>query len=170
MTRHYLVLGGARSGKSRHAEGLARNHRGERIYVATAEAGDEEMRARIARHRERRGIEWRTIEEPVLLAEVLERECKTGSFVLVDCLTLWISNLMHEGEKLGAAIGHLCELVPRLQGTLVVVSNEVGLGIVPDNDLARHYRDEAGFANQQLAAVSDEVVFVCAGLPLKLKG
>jgi adenosylcobinamide kinase/adenosylcobinamide-phosphate guanylyltransferase len=170
MTRHCLVLGGARSGKSRHAEDLAGSHRGERIYVATAEAGDEEMRVRIARHRERRGIGWRTIEEPVRLADVLKRECAASCFVLVDCLTLWISNLMLQAEKVQPAIGQLCELVPRLEGTLVVVSNEVGLGVVPDNELARRYRDEVGFANQQLAAVCDQVVFMVAGLPLKLKG
>jgi adenosylcobinamide kinase / adenosylcobinamide-phosphate guanylyltransferase len=170
MTRHYLVLGGARSGKSRHAEDLARSHQGERIYIATAEPGDEEMRARIALHRERRGVGWRTVEEPLRLMDVLKRECGAGRVALLDCLTFWISNLMLQGEKVEPAIGQLCELVPRLEGTLVVVSNEVGLGIVPDNELARRYRDEAGFANQQLAAVCDEVVFMLAGLPLKLKG
>jgi adenosylcobinamide kinase/adenosylcobinamide-phosphate guanylyltransferase len=170
MSRRCLVLGGARSGKSRHAEALARTHQGERIYIATAQALDGEMRTRIADHRERRGMGWRTIEEPVHLVQVLGRECAADRFVLVDCLTLWISNLMHQGGKVQPAIEQLCALVPALPGTLVVVSNEVGLGIVPDNELARRYRDEAGLANQHLAAVCEEVVFMIAGLPVRLKG
>ena len=170
MSRHYLVLGGARSGKSRHAEDLSRQHRGEKIYIATAEAGDEEMQARIKHHRERRGAEWRTLEEPVQLLEVLERECAADRFVLVDCLTLWISNLMLRGAEVRPEIDRATGLIPKLAGTLVIVSNEVGLGIVPDNELARRYRDEAGFANQQFAAACDEVVFMVAGLPSKLKG
>ena len=169
VRRHCLVLGGARSGKSRYSEELGRAHGGERIYIATAEAGDEEMRLRIGQHRERRGAAWRTIEEPVRLTEVLERECGTKRFVLVDCLTLWISNLMHRGEAVGPAVQRLREVVPQLQGMLVLVSNEVGLGIVPDNELARRFRDEAGYANQQMAEVCEEVVFMIAGLPLRLK-
>lgn len=128
------------------------------------------MRIRIARHRKRRGTGWRTVEEPVRLVHVLERECAADRFVLVDCLTLWITNLMLRGEQVQPAIAQLCELVPRLDGTLVLVSNEVGSGIVPDNELARRFRDEAGSANQQVAAACDEVVLMVAGLPLKLKG
>jgi adenosylcobinamide kinase/adenosylcobinamide-phosphate guanylyltransferase len=170
VSRHYLVLGGARSGKSRHAEDLSRHHHGEKIYIATAEAGDEEMQVRIKHHRKRRGAVWRTLEEPVRLLEALQRECAADRFVLVDCLTLWISNLMLRGAEVRPEIDQAAGLIPKLEGTLVIVSNEVGLGIVPDNELARRYRDEAGFANQQFAAACDEVVFMVAGLPSKLKG
>jgi adenosylcobinamide kinase/adenosylcobinamide-phosphate guanylyltransferase len=170
MRRHYLILGGARSGKSRHAESLAEAHRGECIYVATAEEGDEEMRGRISEHRARRGVRWRTIEEPVRLAEMLERECRADRFVLVDCLTLWMSNLMLRGKPVRPAVERLSGLLPAIEGTLALVSNEVGLGIVPDSDLGRRFRDEAGFAHQRLAAVCDEVILMVAGLPLTIKG
>jgi adenosylcobinamide kinase/adenosylcobinamide-phosphate guanylyltransferase len=170
MSRHILVLGGARSGKSRHAEDLADQHQGERIYIATAEPGDEEMQRRISDHRRRRGPAWRTIEEPVELSSALKRECAEGRFVLVDCLTLWLSNLMLRERDIRQEIEHLCLMLPHLKGTLVVVSNEVGLGIVPDNELARRFRDEAGFANQRIAAACDEVAVMFAGLALKLKG
>jgi adenosylcobinamide kinase/adenosylcobinamide-phosphate guanylyltransferase len=170
MSRHILVLGGARSGKSRHAESLADNHAGERVYIATAEPGDEEMRLRIAEHRRRRGREWRTIEEPVALAGVLERACTESSFVLVDCLTLWLSNLMMRSIDAGNETKELCRIVPRLAGTLVFVSNEVGLGIVPENELGRRFRDHAGLLNQRVAAVCEDVVVMVAGIALKLKG
>jgi adenosylcobinamide kinase/adenosylcobinamide-phosphate guanylyltransferase len=170
MSRRYLVLGGARSGKSRHAESLAQSHRGEKLYVATGEAGDEEMHARIKEHRRRRGAEWRLLEEPVRLLEALERECALDRFVLVDCLTLWISNLLLKGVDVRQEIDRAARLVPRLDGIVVFVSNEVGMGIVPDNELARRYRDEAGYANQQFAAACDEVLFMVAGLASKLKG
>jgi len=165
-----LVLGGARSGKSRHAEDLALRHRGERIYIATAEAGDEEMQRRIADHRRQRGREWRTVEEPIELTNALQCTCGEGRLVLVDCITLWLSNLMMLERDVGREIDGLCMMLPRLEGTVIFVSNEVGLGIVPENALARRFRDEAGFANQRLAAACDEVVVMVAGLALKLKG
>jgi adenosylcobinamide kinase/adenosylcobinamide-phosphate guanylyltransferase len=170
MSRHILVLGGARSGKSRHAESLADKHKGERIYIATAEPGDEEMQRRICDHRRQRGMAWRTIEEPVELARALKRECAEGRLVLVDCLTLWLSNLMLQERDIRQEIEHLGMMLPRLDGTVILVSNEVGLGIVPENELARRFRDEAGFANKRIAAACDEVVVMFAGLALKLKG
>ncbi|HEY7765103.1 MAG TPA: bifunctional adenosylcobinamide kinase/adenosylcobinamide-phosphate guanylyltransferase [Aestuariivirgaceae bacterium] len=170
MRSQWLVIGGARSGKSAYAERLAQSHPGELVYVATGEPGDEEMRSRIAHHRQRRGGKWRTIEEPIALAHVLRKECRAGRFVLVDCMTLWISNLLLADKPIPDAVEELCKLLPQLDGALVLVSNEVGLGIVPDNALARRFRDEAGFANQQIAAACSHVVFIVAGLPLRLKG
>jgi adenosylcobinamide kinase / adenosylcobinamide-phosphate guanylyltransferase len=165
--RSILVLGGARSGKSRFAESLAAGFAGEKIYLATAQPGDEEMAARIAAHRGRRGPEWSTVEAPVALVEALEKT--VADFVLIDCLTLWISNLLLAGTEVAPCIERLAETMRAQAGTVVVVSNEVGLGIVPDNALARRFRDDAGLANQCLAQACDEVVFVAAGLPLKLK-
>ncbi|MDP9138377.1 MAG: bifunctional adenosylcobinamide kinase/adenosylcobinamide-phosphate guanylyltransferase [Pseudomonadota bacterium] len=170
MKRCVLVLGGARSGKSRYAEALAAEHRGARVYVATAEAGDAEMRQRILEHRERRGDGWRTVEETLRLTDVLAREGVAGRFILVDCLTLWISNLMQHDRDVAGDVGALARLVGELPASVAIVSNEVGLGIVPDNALARRFRDCAGLANQRIAAASSEVIFMAAGQPLKLKG
>lgn len=170
MSRRIFVLGGARSGKSRHAEDLADKHQGKRIYIATAEPGDEEMQRRICNHRQRRSTEWETIEEPVDLSRALKRACGEGRLVLVDCITLWLSNLMLRERNIGEEVDHLCMMLPGLGGTLILVSNEVGLGIVPENALARRFRDEAGFANQRIAAACDEVVVMFAGMALKLKG
>jgi adenosylcobinamide kinase / adenosylcobinamide-phosphate guanylyltransferase len=165
--RSILVLGGARSGKSRHAEALAAGHGGDKLYIATAQAGDDEMAARIAAHRSRRGPDWSTVEAPLALVEALESAAEP--FVLVDCLTLWISNLLLGGHDIAPQVERLAKAVGARPGTVVVVSNEVGLGIVPDNPLARRFRDEAGLANQRLAQACDEVVLVTAGLPLVLK-
>src|SRR6476646_8529658 len=164
-----LVLGGARSGKSRHAEGLGLAHGGAMIYIATGEAGDAEMAARIAHHRAARGPAWTTIEEPVELAAAVERWARPQRFVLVDCVTLWISNLMARGRPVGAAVDGLCRVIVGGSGDRCVVCNEVGLGRVPDNPLARHFRDEAGLAHQRLAAVCQHVVFMVAGLPITVK-
>ena len=165
-----LVLGGARSGKSRHAEDLALRHQGERTYIATAEPRDEEMQRRIAEHRRRRGTEWRVIEEPLELTNALQRACGDSRLVLVDCITLWLSNLLMLERDVGQEIDRLCMMLPGLRGKIILVSNEVGLGIVPENALARRFRDDAGFANQRIAAACDEVVVMVAGLALKLKG
>ena len=167
--RSTLVLGGARSGKSRHAEGLGRAHGGAMIYIATGEAGDAEMARRIAHHRAARGPAWTTIEEPVDLAQVLERAARPQQFVLVDCITLWITNLMARGRPVGEAVEGLCRVIAAAGGDLCLVSNEVGLGIVPDNPLARQFRDEAGQAHQRLAAVCQHVVFMVGGLPITVK-
>ena len=164
-----LVLGGARSGKSAHAEALLDDHAGDRLYIATAEARDAEMAARIAAHRARRGPYWHTIEVPLALAETLEAEGRPGRALLVDCLTLWLSNLFGAGRDIAAEIERLTGCLGRLEGRTVLVANEVGLGIVPENAAARAFRDHAGRLNQAVAAVAERVVFVAAGLPLTLK-
>ena len=164
-----LVLGGARSGKSAHAEALLADHAGERLYVATAEADDAEMAARIAAHRARRGPAWRTVEAPLALTETLEAEGRAGRALLVDCLTLWLSNLMGAGRDIAAEVERLVACLGRIEGRTVLVSNEVGLGIVPENAAARAFRDHAGRLNQAVAGVAGRVVFVAAGLPLVLK-
>ena len=165
--RCVLVLGGARSGKSRFAEALAEGLSGARTYIATAEAGDEEMAERIAAHRMRRGPEWSTVEAPLALVEALQGAA--GGFVLIDCVTLWISNLLLHDLEVAPRVERLAEALRTRPGTIVVVSNEVGLGIVPDNALARRFRDSAGLANQRLAQACAEVVLMTAGLPLRLK-
>ena len=165
-----LVLGGARSGKSAHAERLVRESGLAPVYLATGRAWDDEMRSRIEAHAARRGPEWRTVEEPVELLAVLLREASGRSAVLVDCLTLWVTNLMLEERDIGAATASLAEALPSLSGEVVLVSNEVGLGIVPENAMARAFRDHAGRLHQEIAAVADRVTFIAAGLPLVLKG
>jgi adenosylcobinamide kinase / adenosylcobinamide-phosphate guanylyltransferase len=166
LTGCTLVLGGARSGKSRYAEALLANAR-PRTYLATAEAGDAEMVERIRRHREQRGPAWSIGEAPLELPAAIRAE---SGALLVDCLTLWVSNLMAQGRDLEDATEQLCAAIRRPGGPVVLVSNEVGLGIVPDNALARAFRDHAGRLNQRVAAVADRVLFVAAGLPLALKG
>lgn len=168
-----LVLGGARSGKSAYAERwLAERAQGlERIYVATAEARDDEMSARIAHHRAQRGDGWRTIEEPLDLPKVVDAVDWTGgAAVLVDCLTLWLTNLLLAERSPDADIESLMASLRRSGGPLCLVSNEVGLGIVPENALARSFRDWQGRLNQIVAAEADGVVFMAAGLPMWLKG
>ena len=164
-----LVLGGARSGKSVHAERLVTGSRLGAVYVATATAGDDEMAERIARHRDRRGPAWTTVEEPLDLAVTLRREAGSGRAVLVDCLTLWLSNLMHAGRDPDGETATLCDTLAGLPGPAVLVSNEVGLGLVPETPLGRRFRDAQGRLNQAVAAAVPAVVFVAAGLPLVLK-
>jgi adenosylcobinamide kinase/adenosylcobinamide-phosphate guanylyltransferase len=164
-----LVLGGARSGKSRFAEGLVAAHPGRHAYLATAQAGDAEMAERIRRHRARRGDGWTTIEEPLDLPRALASATRDNAAVLVDCLTLWLSNLMAAGRTVESETQSLLESLPALAVPVVFVSNEVGLGIVPDNALARVFRDHAGFLHQAIAASADRVYFIAAGLPLLLK-
>lgn len=165
-----LVLGGARSGKSRYAEALAQSvPAGRLLYVATAEARDCEMEQRIAHHRARRGPRWQTIEEPLDLAGAV-RQAGAGDVVLVDCLTLWLSNILLTGIMFDERVRDLCGALALSPARVILVANEVGLGIVPDNALARRFRDEAGFLNQRVAEIADFVVFLAAGLPLTLKG
>lgn len=163
-----LVTGGARSGKSKRAEMRTRAFPGQPVYVATAEALDAEMAARIERHRARRGTDWIEREVPLDLVSALVAT-DGGGARLVDCLTLWLSNLMHAERDWEREVSELAGALPRLKSPVVFVTNEVGLGIVPDNALARSYRDAAGTMNQIIAAVADEVEFVVAGLPTKLK-
>lgn len=164
-----LVLGGARSGKSRHAEALVESQPGACLYIATAEAGDAEIAARIRHHRERRGTRWQTLEEPLDLVGALGRAARPDGAVLVDCLTLWLSNLLGADRDVGAETEGLVATLPGLAGPVVFVSNEVGLGIHPMNALARSFVDHAGRLHQELAAAAQSVVFMAAGLPLSLK-
>ena len=173
MAETILITGGTRSGKSRLAEELAARRGTPRLYLATGRAGDVEMAARIARHRERRGEEWQTIEEPLDLAGVLTGHDGWFRAVLVDCVTLWLTNLFfHHAEESGPVleeVRRLATLLPTLQSPVILVTNEVGMGIVPDNSLARKFRDLAGETNEILAAAADEVYVTFSGLPLKLK-
>lgn len=164
-----LILGGARSGKSHYAETLAGVPNGPRVYIATAQARDKEMAERIAAHQERRGDDWSTIEEPLDLPAALQNAAQPDTVILVDCLTFWLSNLLLADEDCDTAVKNLTDALGDCSGQIIIVSNEVGLGIVPENELARRYRDIAGTANQRVAEVCDEVVLVTAGLPLVLK-
>jgi adenosylcobinamide kinase/adenosylcobinamide-phosphate guanylyltransferase len=165
-----LIIGGARSGKSSHAERQAQESGLRVTYIATGEARDEEMVERIAHHHKRRPTEWRTIEEPLQLADALGREAADGVCVIVDCLTLWLTNvLLADSPRREEEIDKLLSTLPVLPGRIILVSNEVGWGIVPENPLARRFRDEQGRLNQRLAAIASEVTLVAAGLPLKLK-
>ncbi len=164
-----LVLGGARSGKSSYAQARAEALDGELVFVATAQAFDDEMDERIARHRADRGPRWSTIEAPIALGAAIRAHSRPGRALLVDCLTLWTSNLLLGGQDIAAATADLLAAIAAAPGALILVTNEVGLGIVPDNPLARRFRDEAGRINRRVAASASEVVFIAAGLPLKLK-
>lgn len=164
-----LILGGARSGKSRLAEELAQKRDGQLVYIATAEAWDDEMRARIAEHKARRGDRWHDIEAPIAITEALRTLPADTGAVLVDCLTLWLSNLMHANRDIAMETADLLAALDAVRFPVLLVSNEVGLGIVPDNRLARDFRDHQGRLNQAVAARADHVVFMAAGLPLILK-
>lgn len=165
-----LILGGARAGKSTYAESLIDSSgAGRALYIATAEPGDVEMATRIASHRSRRGEDWTTVEEPRELADTIAGNAMPGRPILIDCLTLWLSNIMHAGYDCDEALDRLIEALQKLPCATVMVSNEVGLGIVPDNKLAREFRDLAGRMNQRVAQRAERVVFVAAGLPLLMK-
>ena len=164
--RTTLVLGGARSGKSRHAEALIEAYPAPWLYLATAQAYDDEMRERIAIHRERRPRGWITQDVPLALPEAV---AAARGPVLVDCLTLWLTNLILSEADVPAASRALVGACAEAPGPLVLVGNEVGLGIVPDNALARRFRDEAGRLHQALAAAADAVIFMVAGLPMTVK-
>jgi len=164
-----LVLGGARSGKSSFAERFAATHARGCVYVATAEIGDEEMAERVRKHKARREGHWRTVEAPLEVAPAIVAETEQGAAVLVDCLTLWLSNLMAAKRDPERETEALIRALGQAGGPVVFVSNEVGLGIVPDNALARAFRDHAGRMNQRIAEVSNAVFFVAAGQALRLK-
>ena len=163
-----LVLGGARSGKSRRAEELIAEYAPPWTYIATAEALDDEMRERIAAHRARRDARWQTIEAPHALADAV-RQVPADRPLLIDCVTLWLSNRLLADADLEREVPALLDALAGRSGATIVVSNEVGLGIVPDNALARRFRDAAGVANQGIAARADRVEFIAAGLALRLK-
>jgi adenosylcobinamide kinase / adenosylcobinamide-phosphate guanylyltransferase len=173
MSRVIFITGGARSGKSRLAEGLVESFGSPLAYIATCEPRDAEMEERIARHRQRRGPAWQTMEEPFALADALRRHDGSFKGMMVDCITLWLTNLLlrsDDPQKVLADVRALIASFPLLATPLVLVSNEVGMGIVPENRLARTFRDLAGEANELLARAADEVYVMFSGLPLKLKG
>ena len=167
--RSALILGGARSGKSAYAQVLAEACSPLRLYLATGAPGDEEMAARIARHQADRGEGWTTLEEPLEVAAALLKHARAGAVVVVDCLTLWLSNLMLAGRDPGPAVTALADALAALAGPAILVSNEVGMGIVPDHKLSREFRDWQGRTNREIGAACDAVIFVAAGLPLRLK-
>jgi adenosylcobinamide kinase/adenosylcobinamide-phosphate guanylyltransferase len=168
MSKISLILGGARSGKSRFAESLARRHGGPKTYLATAEAMDSEMAARIARHRtEREADGWTTVEAPLDPAPAI---AVAEGLVLLDCVTVWLGNLMHYQMDNSTAVADLAAALATTHAEVILVSNEVGLSIVPENAMARRFRDEQGLANQRLAAMAQEVYLVVAGIPMKIKG
>lgn len=170
-----LILGGARSGKSRYAEQLASQSGHKIIYIATAVAGDDEMQARIKRHQLDRPDHWPTIEEPVNLAQVLSQESAPGKCLLVECLTLWLNNIMlvHDEESPQPRFEHrikkLLDTLPELPGDVILVSNEIGMGVVPMGNISRSFVDETGRLHQKLAKICDCVTLMIAGLPQKLK-
>ena len=166
----HLILGGARSGKSRHAQTLAEQCLLPMTLIATAQALDAEMAARIARHRAERAADWVTIEEPLALADTLREAAAAGQCVLVDCLTLWLMNLLQAGEaEFCRQRAALLAVLPGLPGEIIFVSNEVGLGVIPLGELSRRFVDEAGWLNQDIARLANRVTFIAAGLPLILK-
>ena len=165
-----FLLGGARSGKSRRALALAESVSKRRIYIATAEALDDEMADRIARHKSERGAGWDTLEAPLALRQAITESCRPEQVCVVDCLTLWLSNLMHHERDPEAETRALCAALKQANGPLILVSNELGLGLVPETALGRAFRDAQGRLNQAVADVCDRVEFIAAGLPMVLKG
>lgn len=166
-----FIVGGARSGKSAHALGRASSCAGRKVYIATAQALDAEMAARIEAHRVERGEGWETIEEPLHVASAIAG-LGAGGAIVIDCLTLWLSNLLHSGmddEKIKEAVDGLAAACALSPSAVIAVSNEVGLGLVPENPLARRFRDLSGWMNQKMALASKEAWFVASGIPLKLK-
>jgi adenosylcobinamide kinase/adenosylcobinamide-phosphate guanylyltransferase len=169
LPRLTFVLGGARSGKSRYAESLVMACAPPWVYVATAQAFDEEMSTRIAVHRNRRDARWHNVEAPLDLPAAVVAHGNEGHAILIDCLTLWLSNLMLAGQDSDAELQRLLIALREARGPVVIVSNEVGFGIVPENALARKFRDAQGRVNMQIAAIADRAVLIAAGLPLILK-
>jgi len=168
-----FVIGGCRSGKSSFALDYANKHFGQKVFLATSQALDDEMKERILRHRETRGPDWKTIEEPTKITETLAFLKTNYEVILIDCLTLWVSNLLMHGETEEQILSRaeaLVESMQKIPQSIIVVSNEVGAGIVPENKMAREFRDIIGIVNQRVAACSDTVVLTVAGLPLVIKG
>ena len=173
MNKKIFVIGGCRSGKSNHALELAEKMAAnERIFIATCVPQDDEMRQRVAKHQQNRSQSWKTIEAPLHLPQVIMDNARAEGVVLIDCLTLWINNLLMENESAPDVENQISKLVRALQsadGTVIIVSNEVGTGIVPENKLARLYRDLVGSVNQEMARIADRVVWVVAGIPVTIK-
>ena len=173
MAHIQFILGGARSGKSAHAEQLAGDHAKQNgsqlLYIATAEIFDDEMQSRILLHRDRRGPEWQLVEAPTDLPGALRTADAGNTTILIDCLSVWTTNLLIHEHDLDAARGALLDSLAECSGRIVLVASETGLGIVPDNALSRRFRDANGLLNQAIAALADEVFFVTAGLALRIK-
>lgn len=169
--RILFITGGARSGKSIYALKDASEISGKKAYLATAEALDEEMRDRIENHKKQRGKDWDTYEEPLRIAEVIRKAGGKYTVIIVDCLTLWLSNIMHAGLNIRQETENLIETLRNTDNIsrIYIVSNEVGMGIVPENEMARKFRDMAGVLNQKVAEVADEVYLIAAGIPMKIK-
>jgi adenosylcobinamide kinase/adenosylcobinamide-phosphate guanylyltransferase len=170
--RIIFIIGGAKSGKSTYALKDASRLAGKKAYIATAEALDEEMRERIEKHKNQRGEDWDTYEEPLRIAKVIQETEGKYTAIVIDCLTLWLSNIMHSGFDIRNEIENLIDTlrVSHHTSRIYIVSNEVGMGIVPENEMARKFRDFAGILNQKVAEVSDEVYLLAAGIPVKIKG
>ncbi|MBW2632120.1 MAG: bifunctional adenosylcobinamide kinase/adenosylcobinamide-phosphate guanylyltransferase [Deltaproteobacteria bacterium] len=168
-----FITGGARSGKSDFAQDMAEKIEGKRLFLATAQAFDEEMEERIQKHREQRGDRWNTIEEPLYIGNAIRSVLGQYKTILVDCLTVWMSNLLMEypnqNEKISEIVDDFFFSLDELEEKIIIVSNEVGMGIVPDNKLARDYRDRLGFLNQRMAGRADEVYALLSGIPVKVK-
>lgn len=172
MKETILVIGGCRSGKSSHALYLAEQIPGQKIFIATCTPQDKEMAQRVLRHRQQRGSAWKTLEVPLLISETINKHSLKGNVILIDCLTLWINNLIMDEEdptKINTQIRNLTQSIEKAECPVILVSNEVGTGIVPDNKLARLFRDITGFANQKVAACVDRVIWMVAGIPVKIK-
>lgn len=168
MPKISLILGGAKSGKSKYAEDLTSNYEN-RLYIATAEARDEEMKDRIKAHQKQRGTTWQTIEESLNIKDHLEAQHEPNSVILIDCMTMWLSNLFEQNWNIETETKLLLKALPNCSADVILVSNELGLSIVPENALARKFRDEQGILNQKLAKGANNVVFIAAGLPINLK-
>lgn len=173
MKRTTLVIGGCKSGKSRHALELAERGDFRKIFIATCVPFDEEMKQRVARHRQERDATWKTVDVPIELPEAIWAHDDAKTVLLVDCLTLWINNLLlasEDRQHIDENVEKLIDALYRARGRVILVANEVGAGIVPENRLARLFRDAAGLANQRIAAAADQVVFMVAGIPMTIKG
>jgi adenosylcobinamide kinase / adenosylcobinamide-phosphate guanylyltransferase len=171
MQKIVIVLGGARSGKSYYALTEASRIKGKRAFIATAEPLDDEMRIRIENHKKERGSDWDTYEEPLHVASLIDRIKERYDVIIIDCLTLWVSNIMHSGFDIAEETVKLVSAISTVSpAPLYIISNEVGLGIVPESALGRAYRDNLGHANRQIAASATDVIFMVAGIPLKIKG
>lgn len=172
MKKTILITGGCRSGKSRFALDYANRHFTNRLYLATGQALDEEMKERIRNHRKERSQDWRTVEEPLNIAGAIEQEAAKAGVILIDCVTLWVSNMLFQNmpeEEIMRSVGALAEKIHKPLCSFILVTNEVGAGIVPENRLARRFRDLVGMVNQKLAACADEVYWLVSGIPIKIK-
>lgn len=172
MEEKILVIGGCRSGKSSHALHLAEQIPGQKIFIATCIPRDKEMEERVLHHQKQRSSAWKTIEEPFFIPEAINKHSLKGNVILIDCLTLWINNLIlndDQPENIDNHIQKLTQSIEKAECPVILVSNEVGTGIVPENKLARLFRDITGFANQKIAACVDQVIWMVAGIPVKIK-